>query len=308
MRANIWICIAVFATLTLDGMISNCNAQLVDGDIIISEFFEDVFQIDPVNRSQTNIFNQGLFLESIVGVGNTIFSRDFGEGIVEIDLSTGTSSLIAGSPTSVNELTFDQNENLIITGNDGVQHYNTTTGVFSTITTDGYRDVIVSAQGDIFVTDTFDGIGRLTSSGLFESIADPGFAFEGLAIASDGLLYSYSSFDGLFQINPLTGTSTMLESDIFDSVDDIVSFGNDALLVSGIFDIDGDGTSEDGLYRYDIATGVITSVFDETTDNLGFWSPGDVYVVGELNAVVPEPTVIPVLALAIAGFVSRRRK
>ena len=100
----------------------------------------------------------------------------------------------------------------------------------------------------------------------------------------------------------------MLESDIFDSVDDIVSFGNDALLVSGIFDIDGDGTSEDGLYRYDIATGVITSVFDETTDNLGFWSPGDVYVVGELNAVVPEPTVIPVLALAIAGFVSRRRK
>jgi len=308
MRANTWIHIAVLASLTLVGTTSNCHAQLVDGDIIISEFFDDVFQIDPVNRTQTNIFNQDLFLESIVGSGNTIYSRDFGEGIVEIDLSTGTSSLILGSPTSVNELTFDQNDNLIITGNDGVQRYDTTTGVFSTITTDEYRDVIVSAQGDIFVTDTFDGIGRLNSAGLFESIVDPGFAFEGLTIASDGLLYTYSGFDGLFQINPLTGASTMLEADIFGGVDDIVSFGNDALLVSGTFDIDGDGTTEDGLYRYDILTGAITSVFDEETEDLSFWSPADVYVVGELNAVVPEPTVIPVLVLAMAGLVSRRRK
>lgn len=311
MRAYTWICIVVLAVLTFNGgMISNCNGQLVDGDIIISEFFDDVFQIDPANRTQTNIFSQNLFLGSIVGNGNVIYSSDFGEGIVQIDLSSDTSTLIAGTPsTSVSELTFDQNDNLLISSNSGVQRYNTTTGVLSTITTDSYDDVVVSAQGDIFVSDTFDGIGRLNSAGLFESIADPGFAFDSLAIASDGLLYTYSGFDGLFQINPLTGASTQLETDIFSSVDDIVSFEDGALLISGQFDVEGDGgILDDGIFRYDIATGTVTSIFDEFTEDLSGWSPADVYVVGELNAVVPEPTVVPVLALAIAGLVSRRRK
>lgn len=293
--------------IVLGGLTHNAVGQLSNGDIIISEFFNDVFQIDPVNRTQTNIFNQDLFLGSIAGTGNFAYSLDNGEGIVEINLSTGMSSLIAGSTTSVNELTLDQNDNLIVAGGFGVQRFDRSTGVFSTITGNTYDDIVVSAQGDIFVVDAFDGIGRLDSGGNFDFIADPGFAFEGLTIGTDGLLYSYSNFDGLFQIDPITGESTMLEADIFGGFDDMVSFEDGALLISGTFDIDGDSLDEDGLFRYDLATGAITSVFDEATDDISFWSPTDVYIVGELNAVVPEPCSAFLLS-SLSMLMLRRRR
>ena len=296
--------VRILLMVTLWTMPIICSGQLQNGDIIISEFFDDLFLVDPETNSQTNIYNEDRFLLNLAGSGNTVFSYDFGEGLIEIDLAAGTTDVIAD--INVNEITFDQTDNLIVSSNLGIQRYDRSLGLFSTIASTGYDDVVVSLQGEIFVTDTFAGVGRLNNEGEFESLFDPGFGFDDLTIGSDGFIYTYSPFDGLHRINPITGEGNMLADDIFSSIDDLVGLENGNLLISGVFDIDGDGLQDDGLYEYNPLTGKLVSVIDESTNNLTFWAPSDVFVVGGIFATIPEPTLFPVVATLMVGVASRR--
>ena len=288
-------------------------AQLNDQSIVFTEFFEELFHVQP-NGSASDILNSAPFSDSPFGQlvevidANRIIISSFSD-LHLYDVATQTTSLLTTLSSSPREITRDVNGGLIATSSGGVTHIDLTTGVESLIydaTFFSPGDVAVSADGTIFTTEFFDALGFVNrQTGTFEQIGDfSANAFDHLDIGTDGNLYVTDGQDFL-RIHPYSGESTLIGT--FDGVfiDDIKVDDAGQILFSG----SADGVNN--IHSLDPQTGLIdTVVFGNDIDDRFFSILDfDIYTpnLRQVSAV-PEPSTAVVLFLAAGSITCLRRR
>ena len=291
------------------------SAQLVEGDVVFGEFFEELHQVDTNSGAVVDILDSPLG-ESVFVMNteildpNSVLISDFSD-LVRYDVPSQTTSLLTTLSFNPQEITRDINGNLIATSTSGVFRVDGTTGAETLIHDDTFfsaGDAVVDQSGNIFVTEFFDALGVVGSNGFTQIGNFSANQFSNIDIGTDGQLYLASTFGGEFwRVNPVTGQGTQLGSDLFSSLDDIQVDANGDILFSATVN------SIDGLHLFDPNSATITNVFDSDDFNGGFFSPGDLDIfessLRSTNFVsVPEPTSATSIGLVLIGISMKRRR
>jgi len=200
---------------------------------------------------------------------------------------------------------------LIAVGSLGVVRIDATTGNETLIHDESFfspDDAVVDNQGNIFVTEFFDGLGVVNPNGGFTPIGNFGAnEFSNLDIATDGSLLLASTSGGDFvRVDQSTGTSTVLATNVFSSLEDFQVADNGDILFVGTV------ASESGVFSLDTVSGIVSSIVTDENINDGFFSPLDIDIFSSTNRValraVPEPSSTSVLAMiGLAALIRRRR-
>ena len=314
-RALVVVCLVVFFFLAAPSI---ARGQLIEGDVVIGEFFEELYLADANSGAVTDILNNSAFEEIFVGNvealnSNRVILSD-SSTLYQYDVSTATTSQFTTLPSSPSEITRDLNGNLIWVASSGVHRIDGSTGGSSLLHEESFfspSDAVVDQNGNIFITEFFEGLGVVGPNGGFVSIGDFGANdFAHIDIGTDGQLYLASTFGGEFwTVDPLTGQSTLLVEDLFSGLDDIQVDVNGDILFTGEVD------SQDGLFRFNPSTAETTNIVDGDNINGGFFSPSDldIYEVSLRNtdfdfSSVPEPGSACLIGLVLVGISTRRRR
>lgn len=290
-------------------------AQLPESTIAISEFFEEIHLLDSSNQSVTDILDSPMgaspFGQHIEVLDpNTIAITSFSD-LYFYDVASQTASLFAGLSFTPREITRDGTGDLIAVGSLGVVRIDATTGNETLIHDESFfspDDAVVDNQGNIFVTEFFDGLGVVNPNGGFTPIGNFGAnEFSNLDIATDGSLLLASTSGGDFvRVDQSTGASTVLATNVFSSLEDFQVADNGDILFVGTV------ASESGVFSLDTVSGVVSSIVTDENINDGFFSPLDIDIFSSTNRValraVPEPSSASVLAMiGLAALIRRRR-
>ena len=279
-------------------------AQLDEGDVAISEFFEELFVYDAQTGSVTDVYDGATGAPSpgqIAVRDGQIYGADSDE-FFRFEKGTNTATLIAKLPSTISDVTVDQNGDFLFVASGGVGRIEAETGLVTEVFNDTFfspDDVVVSSNGDVFVTEFFESLGRIRD-GVFTPIGDFGAnEFAHVTIGQDGFLYTASTFGGtISRIHPITGKLEIISDGKFASVDDIDVATNGNLLLSARLG------SVDGLFSIDPTTGNFINLIDDPS----FFSPSDISVARDLNTAIPEPgSALIVLGFGIA-VLARRKK
>ena len=288
------------------------EAQLSDQTIVISEFFEEIFRLDPggtpIDILDSNPFDSpfGQLVEALDP--NTIIISSFSE-LFRFNVGTGETTQFADLSFSPREITRSGPDTLIAVGTGGVVEVNVASGVETEIfdaTFFSPSDAVVAEDGRIFVTEFFDSLGVVDPvAGTFDQIGDFGAnQFSSIDIGPDGNLV-LASFDELFLVDPISELSSSLE--IFEpgTIQEINVNSDGGILFSGTGFANGD------LFLFDPISGSTSTVIQG--DNIDpFFSilDFDVFEPGfrSVNAV-PEPSgSVLLIALTAVGSIRRRRQ
>ena len=294
----------------------SAEAQLSDQTIVISEFFEEVFRLDP-GGSAVDILNTddpfGQLIEIIDP--NTVIISSFSE-LYRFDVSSQQATLLTDLSFEPREITRDTTGNLIATGSPGVVSVDVTSGVAVDIFDQTFfspSDVVVADNGLIYVTEFFDALGVVNpTTQTFSQIGNfDTNELRAIDIGPDGNLYVSSIDSEFFRVNPLSGATTRLGLAI------TLPGSEDPILPDEIkVDDDGNilytGSSEGGesIFSFDPNSAITTTILngDDVDD---FFSVLDFDINSQLratNTAVPEPSSVAILGvLVLAGFGRRRR-
>ena len=168
-----------FVLLALFALIPavRAEAQIGVDDVIVSEFFDDILRID--NGSVADIFDiarNDNITHLAIANSTTAYVVNFTE-IWKIE--TGGSDAIdfvTVDGNSPSEITMDLTGDLLVSSaSHGVRIVNVNTGVISQVYDDTFfnpSDIAVSAEGFIYTTEFFDGLGRIFPGGVWEKLGD----------------------------------------------------------------------------------------------------------------------------------------
>ncbi|CAK9037541.1 Acetylxylan esterase (Acetyl-xylooligosaccharide esterase) [Durusdinium trenchii] len=108
-------------------------AQSEDGRVFITEFFENLREIDPMTGGRSLVTSAELSIPSLIAVrsdGDLIVKNFSPSVLYRIDPDTGTRTLFSDDlPTFPSEFTLDAADNLWLTSTDGIYYYDKQGGV-----------------------------------------------------------------------------------------------------------------------------------------------------------------------------------
>ncbi len=277
---------------------SAANAQLNVGDVVITEFFEQMFLLPNDGGPLQDIFDGPTSPRSVVVSGGEIFANS-GNGIFRYDTTNNTANRFASTSGNgfFRDLTLDNNGDLVVVGADGLSRIDSITGQSQKLFTGGTffnaMDAAIGNDGTIYIAEFFEGLGRVTSDGHFVPVGN--FAanqFQDITFGDDGFLYALDTFDfEVSRIDPMTGSSSVIFSNDLASPEEI-EFGTDGNLLL---------STNDDLYRLDLTTNQLISL----TNSPSLFGVQDFAVVG---SVVPEPTIAPWVGVLLLTLGRRNRR
>ncbi|MEM7456620.1 MAG: hypothetical protein AAF456_19905 [Planctomycetota bacterium] len=295
--------------------ISTAQAQISVNSVVLAEFFDDILQVHP--GTVTDVFDiaqSDNITNLAVADSTTIYVNNFTE-IWEIDLLSGTVTTLATVNGSPRDITMDLDGSLLIcTPGDGILSMDPATGALTTVFEDSFfgpSDICVSAEGFIYTTEFFDGLGRIDILGNWTKLGDwdTNF-FQHIDIGPDGFLYCATTFeDGdIYRVSPITGYGEKIADNVYTFIDDLQVDPSGNILIAGNTDIDGDELVEDVVLSIDPANGAVTIVVDETQvgdPSPPFFNPMDIEIFDDVFYVSGPGLYVPQLSLVNRGtFVS----
>lgn len=293
---------------------STANAQidLEDQTIIVSEFFDEIFRIDPGSNTAVDILDsdpfESPFGQLVEAVSPTqIIISDFND----LFSFTGSDSttLVATVPGILREIVRDGTGNLVATSTSGLYSVDLTSGDSQQIfdaTFFSPSDAVVSGDGIIYVTEFFESLNAINPvTGTRRQIGNFGAdGFDHLDIGPDGLLYTVDG-DEFHQVNPITGDSIFLGSAESAQIEDLKVDRDGRLLFGGGYN------GIEGVFAFDPFTGGVVTLFDGATIDDTFFSVLDFTLAEEglRTAIsVPEPAALmPTIGL-FTLILSRRHR
>lgn len=294
---------------------SVAQAQLLEGDVVLPELFEELHVFDTNSGTLTDVLDNAIIeaitIDNAEGLNsNTVILSSFSD-LYRYDVSTATSSFFSTLSFTPNEITRDLNGNLIAAATGGVYRIDAATGDTTLLHTETFfstDDAVVDQNGTIFVTEFFDALGAVNPNGGFTQIGDfSSNQFSNLDIGIDGQLYLASTFGGEFwRVDPVSGEGTLLGEDLFLNLDDLQVDDNGDLLFSATV---GD---EDGLFLFDPETAEITNLIgNDDVDGLFSIRDVDIFATQFRSTdfvPVPEPGSVSLFVLAMIGISTTRRR
>ena len=299
------------------------RAQFGNDDIIISEFFDDILRVN--QGSVTDLFDidrNDNISNLTIADATTAYVSNFRE-IWRVDTgSNSVTTLVEIDGTSPSEITMGVDGNLLISSaSHGVREVNVVTGDISLVYDDSFfnpSDITVADGGTIYVTEFFDGLGRIGPNGGWTKLGDwdTNF-FQHIDIGPDGYLYAATTFeDGdIYRINPTSGSGYKIADDVFTFIDDLQVASDGTIYLAGNADTDGDNLVDDLVMAIDPNSGDWTVVVDENMvgdPTPPFFNPMDIeiYAGGQFyKAAVPEPnSALMLFAIGFVAYGRRHRK
>jgi sugar lactone lactonase YvrE len=256
------------------------NVPIGGGDIVITEFFEDLWRIDPATGAKTTL-DPGTFnprAEIIeFDAARRLVAVDFDQRLVRFDpaaltvtpLTTTLFPLASG-------IAVEQSGTILVAAGFDIFRVNPATGATTTLVNHdnvngGFFNpfgIDVGPTGRIFVSEFFEDLWEINpATGAASqvprsrdiSLRDP------LVVRSDGSLVSREFDTGNFlKINPATGEITTFATDVPTFVNGIALEADDHLVAASTI----------GVFRYDATTGAKTTLTPDET----FFSPGGIAV------------------------------
>ena len=288
------------------------EAQLADDTILFSEFFEEIFRLDP-GSAPVDLLNsdigEGPFGQLIEIIdSSTAIVSSFSE-LFRFDVSSQQATLLTELSFSPSDITLDTTGNLIATGAPGIVSVNITTGEEINVFDDSFfspSEVVVSSQGLVYAIEFFDGLGVVNpDTQTFTQIGEfDANELDAIDIGLDGNLIVANSDNEFLQVDPSSGVTTLLGSAGLINPDEIKVDDDGNILYSG----DNDGSSS--IFSFNPNTGITTTILDgDSVDT--FFSILDFDIGSDLrptNIAIPEPSSTTLLGLiAVAGLLRRHR-
>lgn len=279
-----WFRISVFMGI----LITHCfalsnvgNAQLSNGAIIIPEFFEELYRVPsaggtPIDLLDSSAFDRVPADRLTIADANTAYLSYFAD-LYSFDFVTGQRSFIDTLSFNPFEVTASSNGELVALSPTEVFRVDPVTGDESSWYTETFftpTDAVFDSSGNLFLTEFFDAIGKLSPGGSFTKIGNfPSNKFSHLDLGPDGMLYLSTNVGASFyRVNPNTGAGIALDSDVFTYINDLqVDADGDILFV-------GEVDETQGVFRFDPDTKAVTTLVDGETVNGGFFNPLDIAI------------------------------
>ena len=277
------------------------SAQFDNGDILLSDFFDGVFELDPRTGDQQFVFGSDLFVRGLAANEDFIYASDFGEGIIRYDIANGTSTEIAGLEFA-DDIVLDQNNDLIVVnGLTSLLRLDAETGDTSLISTGVFDDAVVSRDGTIYAAKRGEGIGFFDGAD-FISVSDDSvnIFFEEITLGQNGVMYASNiDTDVLYQVDLNSGIVSELTTEEFVFIQDLETDLDGSILAAANFN------GVEGIYRVNPITGEITTIVDD--NDIGEpWAPLDLAVIRSRS--IPEPCCTTLIGLLALAFTYRRSR
>lgn len=260
--------------------VPNCHAQLSSGAIVVPDFFEELYEIDP-GGGATDILDSP-FLQEVFGNhlaiadASTAYLVSFDE-LYRFDFPSGQLSFVDQLSFAPLEITMDSSGDLIGVDAGELFRIDPQNGAETSLHTEtffGPNDAVVDDAGNVYVTEFFDALGVLTPGGTFNKIGN--FAtnkFQHVDLGPDGMLYlSTVVGESFYRVNPATGFGVELDAGVFSTIDDLQVDAAGDIVFSGSVGFDS------GIFRFNPTTKAVTAIADESTVNDGFFDPLDVAI------------------------------
>ncbi len=286
MRSCLWGKFGVLASYLLASVVMVANvsvakAQLPDGAVITSEFFEELYRVYPAGGTPTDLLNSPVFDKVLghhleIADGNTAYVVSFDQ-LYKFDFPSGGISSVDQLSFTPREITLGSNGDLIAVGPGDVFSIDPSTGAETSLHTETFfnpSDAAVDSTGNIFLTEFFDALGVLSPQGGFSKIGNFGVnKFNHIDLGPDGFLYlSTTVGESFYRVNPVTGSGTELDSGVFTFIDDLQVDASGDILFAG------EVNSKQGVFRFDPQTTTLTTIVDDDTVNGGFFNPLDIAI------------------------------
>ena len=282
-------------------------------DVLFTEFFEEVFALDTDTGALTDLVDtprgeSSPFGQHIAVAGDgSVYVTDFGR-VFRFDAGAAspyTRVADLGSDSFFEFTRAASSTGLLGSGvNGSILSIDPITGATATLYDETFfsvSDIAVDANGRIFATEFFGGLGYLNAGATdFIEIGDFGpLDLDHLDIGADGQIYASTGFDdGFVRIDPATGAATDLLLDAYESIEDLQVADDNTLFFAGTV------AGEEGIYRLDGSS--VVRVNDDP--GTAFFNVLD-FTLGSATlrpTAVPEPAGL--LVLAVAGALASRRR
>jgi hypothetical protein len=304
--------VAAFAVFVMEA--GTAHAQIGVDDIIVTDFFDDILSVE--NGAVTDLFDiaQPDSITSIAIASPTVaYVVNFLE-IWKIDLTANSVTLLtAVEGNSPAEISMDLDGNLLfVSASHGVNRIDTSTGQISLVYDDVFfdaDDIAVSAEGIIYVTEFFDGLGKIGPGG-WQKLGDWNVNFfSHIDIGPDGYLYCATTFENgdIYRINPYTGMGSKIADNVYDFIDDLQVASDGTIYIAGNRDTDGDGLTENVVFTVDPLTGELADVVDENmvgNPSPPFFNPMDIEIFDNVFYLSAPAELSPVAAIVNRGLLS----
>jgi streptogramin lyase len=280
------------------------NLPLGPGEIVITEFFDDAYRIDPVTGAKTLLdvgtFAPGSGASIAIDAARNVLSIDNSGNLLRFDpVTLGVTQLTTANFFGATDLAIEPSGNILV-ADDAIFRVDPATGVTTTLTDGSVPNggffspgtIDVGPTGRIFITEFFEDLweinpvtGVATTVPQSRDLSQPYL----IQVRSDGdLVMQEFNTGNIVRINPTTGAITTFATGVPTGTRDLALEANDALLVS----------ADNGVFRVAPGGGAPAIL----TPDMSFFSPEAIAV-----APAPEPAAGLLAALAIACAVTRWR-
>jgi len=239
------------------------NAPLAPGEIVITEFFEDLWRIDPATGGKS-VLNSGTFdPRDIIAIdaNRHVLAIDNDDQLVRFNPTTlAVTPLTTSSFPSAKDIALEPSGNVLVVADDNIFRVNPTSGVTTTLVdrenvNDGFfgpAGIAVGATGRIFVTEFFEQLWEINPATGAAAVLPRSREVElatFIDVRSDGdLIVRDFNLGDLLKINPNTGLVTTFATGLPTFTADLeIEEDNDIVIAS-----------TDGVFRYDASTGAET--------------------------------------------------
>ena len=261
------------------GGAQSINAPLGPGDVVITEFFEHLFRINPATGGKKPL-DPGLFDPTdiiAVDAARQILAIDRDDRLVRFDpVSLSVTPLTSTLFPFPVDIAVETSGTILVAASSDIFRVNPTSGATTTLVNHanvnggffGPHGIDVGASGRIFVTEFFEDLWEINpATGAATQVPQSRdlVLADVLEVRTDGSLITREFDTGNFlKINPATGAIVDYTTDVPTFVNGIALEADDDLLVA----------SDDAVFRYDAVTGAKTTLTSPET----FFSPAAIAV------------------------------
>jgi len=314
--------ILLFVSLHVAINSNESRGQFNANDIVITDFFNDILRVN--NGSVTPLFGiqQPDNISNLtIANSTTAYVSNFTE-IWKVDTQANSvTTLVNLGGTSPSEITMDINGDiLVVSSSAGVRRINPATGEISLVHDSTFfnaKDIVASADGYIYATEFFDGLGRIDSNGNWTKLGDwNANFFRNIDMGPDGYLYLSTTFEGgdIYRVNPTSGNGSKIADDVWSSIDDLQVGIDGTIYLAGTADTDNDNLAEDLVMSIDPLTGNWSVLVDENmvgNPQPPFFNPRDIVYFDQqfYTSAIPEPNSgLWIATVTICAAMRRRKK